>query len=44
METMNRKVVIVTGGGRQPESGLALAEAFAKARATIPLNVRWRKN
>lgn len=43
METMNRKVVIVTGG-RQPESGLALAEAFAKVRATIPLNVRWRKN
>lgn len=43
METMKRKVVMVTGGAAAG-IGLALAEAFAKARATIPLNVRWRKN
>lgn len=42
METMNGKVVMVTGAAAG--IGLALAEVFAKARATIPLNVRWRKN
>lgn len=42
METVNGKVVMVTGAAAG--IGLALAEAFAKARATIPLNVRWRKN